>query len=85
MLSCSARWKARNAKWERASAFGQARGSFKARLRWQDAHGAWQRDQPVDDARRTRVRRFLKTVGHCSAHSVFPSKPDSDTLTKIIS
>ena len=59
-----------------ASALGQARGGFKARLRRQEAHGAWQRDQLADDARRTRVRRFLKTVGHCSAHSV-----DLDRLT----
>jgi len=83
MLSYSARWKARNAKWERASAFGQARGSFKARLRRQDAHGAWQRDQPVDDARRTRVRRILKTVGHCSSDSVLNPKTDSAHSTII--
>ena len=44
--------------------------------RLQISRGAWQHDQPVDDAWCTRVWRFLKTVGHCSAHSV-----DLDRLT----
>ena len=37
-----------------------ARGGFKARLRRQEAHGAWLARQQAGDARRTRVRRFLK-------------------------
>jgi len=47
-----------------ASVFGQARGGFKARLRRQDAHGAW----PARSGERRRVadtrRRFSETVGH---------------------
>jgi len=48
----------------RASAFGQARGGFKARLRRQDAHGAW----PARAGVRRRVadtrRLFSELVGH---------------------
>ena len=47
-----------------ASVFGQARGGFKARLRRQDAHGAW----PARSGERRRVadtrRQDPEPVGH---------------------
>ena len=57
----------------RASAFGQARGGFKARLRRQDAHGAWPARagvrRRVADMRRQDsapvTDRFLKTTIQC--------------------
>ena len=40
------------------------------------------RDQTAGDARRTRGRRVLKTVGHCSCVSVNPNEPDSVTSSR---
>ena len=68
-------WEERKSEMGRRVRSAGASG-FKARLRRQEAHGAWLARQQAGNARRTCVRRFLKTVGHCSAHSV-----DLDRLT----
>ena len=43
-----------------ASAIGQARGGFKARLRRQDIHGAWPARQKAGDEWRTRGVKTLR-------------------------
>jgi len=43
-----------------ASAFGQARGGFKALLRRQDVHGAWPARQKAGDGWRTRGVKLLR-------------------------
>ena len=51
-------------KMGRASAFGQARGGFKARLRRQDAHGAWPARAGVQRRVADTRHLFSEPVGH---------------------